>query len=241
MWLLPPNPLSPLLPLLPCLRLYQPWLSLAPAPDVPPSCRVHPRLTHRSWVMHLIWRSMYVRRFAELRTLVCLGGSVALPSGPVTGLGRGHLRLLFCFPFWAFPFPWWGWGLLAPIQIHVPTAGICTPRARHNLFWALSLLTRKREVGGVGHSTNNPSEAGNLGQRCFLKRRMARQLGGGTGAEAPGAVGEGGCTQLMRVSCAARPPAPSSTGGSSLLPLTFLCTCLGPKPGSTSQCGSQQG
>lgn len=61
MWLLPPNPSSPLLPLLPCLRLYQPWLSLAPAPGIPPFLL---------WVMHLIWRSVYVRRFAELHTLL---------------------------------------------------------------------------------------------------------------------------------------------------------------------------
>lgn len=96
-WLLPPNPLSPLLPLLPCLRLYQPGLSSrrAPLPAVSIS-----DLNHHSWVTHPIWRSMYVRRFAELRMhSVCLGGSIVLLPGPVTGLRWGCLRLLLCSPF----------------------------------------------------------------------------------------------------------------------------------------------
>lgn len=46
------------------------WPSLAPAPDVPPSCSVHPSLTHPSWAVHQVRRNTYVRRFDELRVLV---------------------------------------------------------------------------------------------------------------------------------------------------------------------------
>lgn len=98
--------------------------------------------------------------------------------------------------------------------------------------------TLRGEAGGVGHSTNNPREAGKLGQRCFLKRET---YGGGPRAEAPVAVGEGGCTELIAASCAAQPPAPPFTGSSSPLPLAFPCTCLGRKPGSASQRSSQRG
>ena len=99
MWLPLPNPLSPFLPLLLCLQLDQPWLSLALAPDMSPSFCVNPRLTHWRWVMHPIWRSVYVRRFAELRMLVCLGRSVAPSSGPVVGLRQGRLQLDLLSPF----------------------------------------------------------------------------------------------------------------------------------------------
>lgn len=65
-------------------------------------------------------------------------------------------------------------------------AGIGIPGAGCNLFCPLSLLTLHLQ-GGVGHSTNNPCEAGKLGQGCFLQGEiMAGQLGGGTGAEAHG-------------------------------------------------------
>lgn len=113
----------------------------------PPSCRVHPRLTHRSWVMHPIWRSVYVRRFAELHTLlfvladlwyrrrvlqrgwdgVACGCSSALPSGilfPLLGLGAPHSPQDLCPHGWDVHPKCWTPSVLGTVPAHPPPTGM---------------------------------------------------------------------------------------------------------------------
>lgn len=180
-----PPPYHPFFLLL-SLELYQPWLSLAPAPDVPFPCRVHPGLTHRGCAVPPLRSSAYVRSFARC----CLSWRIrgfAVRSRNEAGLGwPGAAPLLSLQPL-LFPS-----GAVSPRPGHAPRVPHticfvrcpCSPSARHG------------ESGGVGHSTNNPCEAAKLGQRCFLSRELdGGAMGGDAGA--PGAVGEGGCSRSV--------------------------------------------
>lgn len=170
----------------PGLELYQPWLSLAPAPDVPFPCRVHPGLTHRGCAVPPLRSSAYVRSFARC----CLSWRIrgfAVRSRNEAGLGwPGAAPLLSLQP------------LLCPSGAVSPRPGHA-PRVPHTICFVrcpCSPSARHGESGGVGHSTNNPCEAAKLGQRCFLSRELdGGAMGGDAGA--PGAVGEGGCSRSV--------------------------------------------